>query len=420
MSKIKDRYLKVIVKADEEFRLIIDQSLGEEALIELLDGSAEVFGVEMIHKRLYTFSTSLTVFTRNGCTLRLGGNPSDTYSVKRSKSSIDNIHAQLEDQRTKAQQNNTRGPITLITGPKDVGKSTLTRTLLNYAAQSGRKPLYFDLDVGQSSISIPSTMGVLPIDGPEDLEKGFDDNDLSVYFFGYTSPGLNIGLYYLLIQKLGQSLHRRMGHSKSIKHSGAIIDTCGWVEGQGYQSILAAARSFDISLAIVLSDNKLYSRLRHDLSPRIKIKFCPSLEGIVERSQVVRRHRRENLIHEYFYGTPQRRFGPHTIQLMFSDVEIVQVVTPKLRISIDLLDEIYDAISVVSVPISPSLCNQVLAISHTKDHRSAMIESVLGFICILQVDMERKLLTVLSPQPDLMKKRILVMGDLQFDVNRYR
>lgn len=37
----------------------------------------------------------------------------------------------------------------MVVGPTDVGKSTLTRLLCNYAARLGRAPLFVDLDVGQ-------------------------------------------------------------------------------------------------------------------------------------------------------------------------------------------------------------------------------------------------------------------------------
>ena len=37
----------------------------------------------------------------------------------------------------------------MITGPVDVGKSTLCRILLNYAVRLGRRPIYCDLDIGQ-------------------------------------------------------------------------------------------------------------------------------------------------------------------------------------------------------------------------------------------------------------------------------
>lgn len=47
----------------------------------------------------------------------------------------------------------------MVVGPGDVGKSTLTRILLNYAVRMGRRPIYVDLDVGQGSISTPGTIG---------------------------------------------------------------------------------------------------------------------------------------------------------------------------------------------------------------------------------------------------------------------
>lgn len=73
-----------------------------------------------------------------------------------------NCHACLEQLRQKAEQDNTRGPVTMIVGPVDVGKSTLCRILLNYAVRmggQGRRPIFVDLDVGQGSISVPGTIG---------------------------------------------------------------------------------------------------------------------------------------------------------------------------------------------------------------------------------------------------------------------
>lgn len=70
-----------------------------------------------------------------------------------------NVHAALEQQRVAAEQEGTRGPVTMVVGPGDVGKSTLVRILLNYAVRMGRRPIYVDLDVGQGSISVPGTIG---------------------------------------------------------------------------------------------------------------------------------------------------------------------------------------------------------------------------------------------------------------------
>ena len=39
----------------------------------------------------------------------------------------------------------------MVVGPSDAGKSSLCRTLLNYAVQTQWTPLFVDVDVGQVS-----------------------------------------------------------------------------------------------------------------------------------------------------------------------------------------------------------------------------------------------------------------------------
>ncbi|EFX84332.1 hypothetical protein DAPPUDRAFT_239024 [Daphnia pulex] len=80
-----------------------------------------------------------------------------------------NTHAGLEQIRKKADADETkRGPIAMIVGPTDIGKSTVCMLLLNYAV-----PIYVDLDVGQGQLSIPGTIGAMAIERPADVEEGF-------------------------------------------------------------------------------------------------------------------------------------------------------------------------------------------------------------------------------------------------------
>lgn len=46
-----------------------------------------------------------------------------------------NVHAALEQQRNQAEEADSRGPRVMIAGPTDVGKSTLTKILINYAVR---------------------------------------------------------------------------------------------------------------------------------------------------------------------------------------------------------------------------------------------------------------------------------------------
>lgn len=72
-----------------------------------------------------------------------------------------NVHAALEELRKKSEIDGKRGPVTMVVGPTDVGKSTLCRMLLNYAVRASRRPIFVDLDVGQGQISVPGTIGIL-------------------------------------------------------------------------------------------------------------------------------------------------------------------------------------------------------------------------------------------------------------------
>lgn len=47
----------------------------------------------------------------------------------------------------------------MVTGSPNVGKSTVCRMLVNWAARLGRTPILVDLDVGQNQISLPGTIG---------------------------------------------------------------------------------------------------------------------------------------------------------------------------------------------------------------------------------------------------------------------
>jgi len=116
-----------------------------------------------------------------------------------------------------AETDGRRGPIVLVVGPTDVGKTTLSRVLINYAVRLGRRPIYVDLDVGQGNISVPGTVGAMLIERPAAIEDGFIQQAPMVYFFGHKSPQENIPLYNMLVSKLAETVHERMESNRKGK-----------------------------------------------------------------------------------------------------------------------------------------------------------------------------------------------------------
>lgn len=117
----------------------------------------------------------------------------------------------------------------------------------------GRCPTFVDLDVGQGSVSAPGSVGALYIEKPADPVEGFDKKAPLVFHFGHLSPAENIPFYNIAVQKLADIIQHRCDVSKTANVGGVIINTCGWVKGDGYQCIVKAAEAFEVNKRFLLS-----------------------------------------------------------------------------------------------------------------------------------------------------------------------
>ena len=152
------------LKAESELRCEIDEF--NPLSVTLLQGSAEIFGIELALNKEYIFQDeNIAIFTWYGCKLETFGiystmpyiaEPGDTPMV-----AYVNTHAQLETRRDIALTNEEDGPRVMIVGPGDSGKSCLARILTAYAARLDRTPVFVDIDVSQSS-TIPGSICAIP------------------------------------------------------------------------------------------------------------------------------------------------------------------------------------------------------------------------------------------------------------------
>lgn len=403
---------------DSELRFEVE-SKNEKVILEVKVGNAELFGTELVKGKPYEFHTGakVAVFTWHGCTIELKGKTEVSYIAKETPMVIYlNVHAALEQQRVAAEQENTRGPVTMVVGPTDVGKSTLVKLLLNYAVRMARRPIFVDLDVGQGQISVPGTIGALLVERPASIEEGFSQQAPLVYHFGHKKPGANLELYNTIVSRLAEVIAERCENNKKASASGVVINTCGWTKGAGYKVLTHAAQAFEVDVILVLDNERLYNELKRDMPKFVKIVYLPKSGGVVERSPPQRAENRDARIREYFYGkrTP---YYPHSFDVKFSELKIYKVGAASLPDScMPLGMRAEDALTkLVSVHPSPALAHRLLAVSFAQGPDVDVLHSnVAGFLCVTAVDMDRQTITVLSPQPRPLPNTILLLSELQY------
>ncbi|XP_065360870.1 protein CLP1 homolog [Calliphora vicina] len=418
MTEEDKNYKEYTLEADSELRFEIEDKNAKVQII-LISGFAEMFGTELVKKKKYDFcvGAKVAIFTYHGCVLQLTGKTDVSYISKETPMiQYLNCHSALEQLREQAEDKDERGPVAMVVGPMDVGKSTLCRILLNYSVRLGRRPLYADIDVGQGALAIPGTIGTILIERPASIEEGLSQTAPLIYHFGYKTPSGNNTLYKTVISKMADVTLESMNVNKRTKHSGIVINTCGWVKGDGYANLVHTAQAFEVNAIFVLDQERLYNELLRDMPSFVKVVLLPKSGGVVERSKGLRAESRDQRIKEYFYGS-KTPFYPFSIEVKFADLKLYKIGSPPLPDScmpIGMKAE-DNKTKLVTVTPSHSLLHHILAVSFAETTDEDVIgTNVAGFVCVTGVDMERQAITILSPQPRPLPNTLLLLSDLQF------
>ena len=417
-------------KLQREHELRFEVEGNEKVVLRLKNGLAEIFGTELMKNRPYTFygGSKVAVYTCHGCSVELEGNPEVAYEAKETPMTFYlNIHGLLEQMRDSAASIGDRGPVVLICGPGDVGKSTLTRILCNYAVRAQRTPLVADLDVGQGSVSVPGTIGLNVVERQADVEAGFSEVAPLVFHFGYQNPAGNMPLYNLVVNKAASAMFAKFDADRKVKTSGCIINTCGWVTGGGLKALVNAIKAFEVVVVLVLDQERLYIELEKELPENFaKVVFVPKSGGVVVRSKQFRTESRDARIREYFYGTPQKtattRFYPHSFDVPFSQMKnrifkIGGVTLPSSCLPIGMkADDNQTKLTPIQA-IHQLVKHQLLSLSTcpVAEKHYAIESNIQGVICVTDVDPDAGTVTVLSPQPrPLPSDCVFLTSEVQF------
>ncbi|XP_058187169.1 protein CLP1 homolog [Rhododendron vialii] len=412
------------VKLERECELRIEVSPDSPLRLRILAGTAEIFGTEIAPEIWLSFPPGLkfAVFSWYGATIEMDGATETDYTADETPMiSYVNVHAVLEGRRNRAKASPTdsdlsQGPRVIVVGPTDSGKSTLSRMLLSWAAKQGWKPTFVDLDIGQGSITIPGCIAATPIELPIDPVEGIPLEMPLVYFHGHPNPGPNVDLYKVLVKELAQILERQFAGNAESRAAGMVINTMGWIENVGYELLLHSIDALKANVVLVLGQEKLFSMLKDVLKskPNVDVVKLQKSGGVVTRLGNVRKKARHFRIKEYFYG-PSNDFSPHSNTANFSDLSIYRVgggpQAPRSALPIGA-EPAADPTRLVHVTISKDMHHAVLAVSFAKEPDQIISSNVAGFICITEIDFDRKKITYLAPSAGELPGRFLIMGSL--------
>ncbi|CAN6839729.1 unnamed protein product [Brassica oleracea] len=329
------------VKLEKQSEIRIHVTQISPLKLRILHGQVEIFGSELPRNVWLTFPPlqQFAVFTWYGATLEIDGvTETDNTSVETPMVSYLSVHNSLQVQRHRVTSStrdyvSSQGPRVIIVGDTDSGKSTLAKMLLSWAAKDGCKPTFVDLNIGQSSITIPGTIAATSVEMPVDPVEGLPLHKALVHYFGHTTATNNLKLYKYLVEELARELEAEFAIKAESRRSGMVIDTMGWTSGLGYQLLLHAIRTFNASLVIVLGQE---TEPVYDLNKAFKFKK-----------------------NRYFSGATNN-LTAYTKTAKFTDMQVYRIgaLIEKSRST--------EPLRITPVLIDKDLVNTVLAISYAK------------------------------------------------------
>jgi polyribonucleotide 5'-hydroxyl-kinase len=404
--------------------------------VVLLEGSAELYGIELALNREYTFSDeNVAIFTWYGCRLQTYAEHVSAYiSDSTPMVAYANTHIQLEAMRDAALANHDYGPRVLVAGPSDSGKSTTARTLAAYACRLDRTPLFLDLDVGQNAVTLPGTLCATPLNKFSlSVEEGFLHTTPLVYSLGHNTPRDHGEVYNKMTSILAEKVDERMKRDLDLRSSGMIVNTSGHIDDDGYEALLHCIKELNIDVVLVMGHDRLYSSLSSSLQDSVAIVKLPQSGGVVRRERQHRTRARQARIQEYFYGKNALRgqndvsFSPARIDLQISSLMLMKAgglqISEHMRV---MGDKGTGSTELVRVhPTEQELDRSILAVLFSDDREAAsandevnqalLRSNVAGFVYVVNCDIEQDTMTVLAPNAGPLPSNYLLMGSIKWD-----
>lgn len=434
-------------------------------------GTAEVFGCELLISKPYTFSgaTKSCIFTNPGCSLLITGTTLSEYiSEEISATMVLGLHYALEAYRvsaaTKGTCSNLKGPRALVLGN---GRTSLSRTLLNYAVRQGHAPMWVDLDLMNGSLVFPGVLAATVLDNSviSPSEEIKTTMDILTFFYSLSGPSAsgdpkalygsaseNSRYLKIILERLGSNVCERMDGDSRVNISGLIASGFPWLSSTNAictDFLNTVISAFKFNILIVVGNEKLFSEMdKKFLDSDVKVVKIRSSSGLVAKDPSFRKALLNQRISRYFNGggmvslpLETSPFLSFPVIVPFKDLHIRRIgeVAPQAPTSalpigstsrkqeefritrIELLHSasiamgangmLTSSTAISTIAIAPSsLLHSVLALSSAPvDQEASIIDApVVGFVIVSDVDETRGRLTLTAPAPGRLPKSFLI------------
>lgn len=171
----------------------------------------------------------------------------------------------------------------VVLGPRDVGKSSFCRVLLDEAVRAGRAAALVDADLGQKAVGPPAAVTLAYADRPGELA--------GLAFVGTTDPVRGL-------QRVVEGTRRLVAEARA---GLVVVNTGGLVVGAGYRLKAAKLAAVRPDLAVALGTGPELDVLveRNAACPLVRLAPSP----LARRKSASRRRRaREEAFRRYFEG----------------------------------------------------------------------------------------------------------------------
>lgn len=331
---------KWVLEPETEYRFELDP--GTSLAIKLLRGNAEIFGAELAEGKTYLFGfeCKAAVFTWQGCTIKVTGQPSTEYvSEETPMGAYANLHMAFEQMRVRALSALHGSPVpdadygasaepprVLVVGPENSGKTTICKILTNYAVRVGqnRSPILVNVDPSEGAWIIPGTVSAAVVTSPIATSSPVNplgsaattaptvlaSNALTplVYWYGHSEIKKNPLLLDRLIRNLGENVMERHCNDPEERTSGLIVDTSSsFASGSGSADnrqtlVKACVDAFRINVILVVGHEKLNVEMQRSYGSRLTVVKIPKSGGVVDLDPSYQERVHNYQLHAYMYG----------------------------------------------------------------------------------------------------------------------